>query len=68
MMVAGTSVPVVPCRLVGCFEALRPASVVPVPTKITIRIGTPLSFADTPQNREGWESVAARIKESVVAL
>lgn len=68
MMVAGTSVPVVPCRLVGCFEALRPTSVVPVPRKISIKIGTPISFADTPQNREGWESVAARIKESVFAL
>lgn len=68
MMVAGTGVPVVPCRLVGCFEALRPNTVVPVPRKITIKIGKPLVFAEVGQNREGWEMVAARIKEAVFAL
>ena len=68
MLVAGTSVPVVPCHLHGCFEALRPGWWWPRPKPITLRIGPPLRFADVPNERSGWEQVVARMRSAVVDL
>jgi 1-acyl-sn-glycerol-3-phosphate acyltransferase len=53
MLVAETNVPVVPCGLIGIFEALPPKRKVPRPGKIELIIGERLSFAATPNNREG---------------
>jgi len=68
MIVAGTDVPVVPCRLEGPFEACPPYARVPRPRKITLSIGAPLRFATTPNERAGWKEVAARLEEAVRAL
>jgi 1-acyl-sn-glycerol-3-phosphate acyltransferase len=68
MMVAGTDIPVVPCRLFGCFEAFPPGAKVPRPHKIRVTIGTPLTFADVPDEREGWNTIAARLKDAVLSL
>lgn len=68
MMVAATPIPVVPCRLLGCFEALHASSALPRPTRITLRVGKPLLFSDVPQDRAGWEAVAGRIREAVFSL
>jgi 1-acyl-sn-glycerol-3-phosphate acyltransferase len=68
MMVAGTPIPVVPCRLFGCFEAFPPGSKIPRPKKICVRIGAPLTFADTADEREGWNSIAERLKVAVLAM
>ena len=62
MLVAETNVPVVPCGLIGSFEALPPNRKVPRPVRIKLIIGEPLNFAATPNNREGWSQIAqARI-------
>jgi 1-acyl-sn-glycerol-3-phosphate acyltransferase len=68
MIVAGTDVPVVPCRLEGPFEACPPDSRVPRPRKLTLSIGTPLRFAATPAERAGWKEVAERLEEAVRGL
>jgi 1-acyl-sn-glycerol-3-phosphate acyltransferase len=68
MLVAGTSVPVVPCYLDGVFESLRPGRVFPVWRKITVRIGAPIAFESAPASREGWDQVADSAKRAVSEL
>jgi 1-acyl-sn-glycerol-3-phosphate acyltransferase len=65
MLVAETNVPVVPCGLVGTYEALPPERNIPRPVAITVAIGDPLQFPSTANDRTGWSEVAARV-ESVV--
>lgn len=65
MIVAGTSVPVVPCHIEGAFEAMPPGARVPRPAKITVRVGEPLRFEGASQDRAGWESVSSAIRASI---
>jgi 1-acyl-sn-glycerol-3-phosphate acyltransferase len=68
MIVAGTPVPIVPCRISGAFEACPPLSRWPRPRRIRLRIGPPLRFEALPGNREGWEQVARDCSAAVRAL
>jgi 1-acyl-sn-glycerol-3-phosphate acyltransferase len=68
MLVAGTSVPVVPCYLQGTFEAFPPGSVLPRFARITLRIGAPLVFPSTANDHDGWREVGARVEEAVHQL
>lgn len=68
MMVAGTSIPVVPCRLFGCFESFPPGAVIPRPRRIKVRIGAPMKFQDVVDEREGWNSIAERLRDAVHRL
>ena len=65
MLVAETNVPVVPCGLVGTFEALRPERNIPRPVAIKLAIGQPLDFATIPNNREGWSEIARSVESRV---
>jgi 1-acyl-sn-glycerol-3-phosphate acyltransferase len=68
MLVAETSVPVVPCALAGTFEALPPNQKLPRPVSIKLTIGDALEFASTPNNREGWSQIAHSVESSVRQL
>jgi 1-acyl-sn-glycerol-3-phosphate acyltransferase len=68
MLVAGTNVPVVPCGLVGAFEALPPNRRFPRPAAIKLVIGDALEFSLTPNDRSGWAQIAARVESSVRTL
>jgi hypothetical protein len=68
MMLAGTEVPVVPCYLHGCFEALRPETKWPVRHPISVRFGKPLTFGSVTNRRDGWEQVAADLQFAVRSL
>lgn len=68
MMLAGTSVPVIPCYLQGCFEALRPETRWPVRHPILIRIGQPLTFETVANRRDGWEQIAMDLQVAVRRL
>jgi 1-acyl-sn-glycerol-3-phosphate acyltransferase len=68
MLVAGTDVPVVPCHLDGCFQALAAEQRCPRPRRIRLRIGEPLNDAAVPNDRGGWLQVAAATEERVKAL
>jgi 1-acyl-sn-glycerol-3-phosphate acyltransferase len=65
MLVAETNVPVVPCGLVGAFEALPPHRNIPRPASIKLMIGNPLQFASTSNNRSGWSEIAASVESRV---
>lgn len=68
MLVAQTSVPVVPCYLRGTFEAWPPESKKPRRGRVTLRVGAPLQFADTPNERAGWEQIARETEAAVRRL
>jgi 1-acyl-sn-glycerol-3-phosphate acyltransferase len=65
MLVAETSVPVVPCGLDGTFQALPPHRKVPRPVSVKLSIGDALEFASTPNDRTGWSQIAATIESRV---
>ena len=65
MLVAETNVPVVPCGLIGTFEALPPNRKVPRPVRIKLIIGEPLNFAGTSNNHEGWSQIAQGLESKV---
>src|SRR5947207_6520780 len=65
MIVAETNVPVVPCGLVGTFQALPPHRKLPRPLAINRVIGDALEFASTANDRNGWSQIAATAESSV---
>jgi 1-acyl-sn-glycerol-3-phosphate acyltransferase len=69
MMVAGTSVPIVPCHLEGTFHALRPETNWPrFGQRITVRVGSPMEFSSCGNNRKGWEEIAMATRREVERL
>jgi 1-acyl-sn-glycerol-3-phosphate acyltransferase len=67
-LVAGSDSPVVPCWIAGAFGAAPPGAHLPRPKKIRIRIGCPVCFREVPDDRIGWDEVAAGVREAVLAL
>lgn len=65
MLVAETSVPVVPCGLVGTFEALPAQRNFPRPVAIKLAIGDPLQFPSIANDRTGWSQIAASVESRV---
>lgn len=65
MLVAAADVPVVPCHLDGAFRACPPGKSLPRPHRLRLRIGAPLSFSATPNQREGWREIADRAEQAV---
>ena len=68
MIVAGTSVPVIPCYLEGTFEAMPPGTKWPRRRTIRVSIGKGQCFADFPNDRNGWKQVAERLESGVRGL
>jgi 1-acyl-sn-glycerol-3-phosphate acyltransferase len=67
-LVAGTAIPVVPCYIDGAFAAFPPHARTPRAHRIAVRIGAPLRFAATANERVGWHAVAAETERAVRAL
>ncbi len=68
MLVAGTEVPVIPCHVSGTFEALPAGAVLPRPSRITLRIGSPRVFNALPNRRTGWEAVTSTLERDIMEL
>jgi 1-acyl-sn-glycerol-3-phosphate acyltransferase len=68
MLVAGAPVPVVPCHLDGCFDALPAERRWPRPCRIRVRIGKPLDFSAVANEREGWEQLMQTVEAAVRSL
>ena len=65
MLVAETPVSVIPCYLHGTFQALPPDRRWPRLGRITLRIGAGLIFSSVPNDRGGWEKIAAATEAAV---
>ncbi len=61
MIVSGTDVPVVPCHLAGCHEALPKGGALPRPCKLVLTVGEPMRFERGTPARE----VAAKLEQAV---
>ena len=68
VLVAGTKVPVVPCRIQGAYEAWPPQSNRPRNGNIEIIIGEPMCFEHIPSNRRGWSQISSQLEERVRGL
>jgi 1-acyl-sn-glycerol-3-phosphate acyltransferase len=68
MIIGGTDVPVVPCWLEGCFDAMRPETVVPRPRKISVHVGEAVRFPQAANDREGWDLIARELEAKIKAL
>lgn len=68
MLIAETTVPVVPCLLEQTFEAFPPKARLPRPRKVRLTIGTPRVFDQVPNRREGWERIGAEAEAAVRTL
>lgn len=67
-LVAGGTVPVVPCYLEGAHAAWPAGRRWPRPGPLRLRIGPPLDFSAIPDDKAGWMEVARRCEEAVRAL
>ncbi len=67
-LVCASTVPVVPCRIAGAWEAWPPGANYPRSAKVRIRIGKPVGFSGTENDRAGWQDTARRLEEAVRAL
>jgi 1-acyl-sn-glycerol-3-phosphate acyltransferase len=67
-VVAGTDVPVVPCRIRGAFAAFPPHAKLPRPRPVAVRIGAPLRFSSVENDRAGWSEVATALEAAVREL
>jgi len=65
MLVAETNVPVVPCGLIGTFDALPAERNFPRPGAIKLGIGNPLQFGSIANDRSGWSQIAKSIESRV---
>ena len=68
MLIADSPAPVVPCYFEGGFEALPPKRRIARPVKLRLRIGEPISFEKTPNDRRGWVDVRDRLESAVRSL
>lgn len=68
MLVAATSVPVIPCHLQGTFDALPPHAKWPRSSRIVMRIGAPCQFESSSNERAGWQAIAQTLEQGVRAL
>jgi 1-acyl-sn-glycerol-3-phosphate acyltransferase len=64
-LVAGTAIPVIPCCLSGTFEAMPPQAWLLRPRQITVQVGRPLTFEGIPDERGGWQEIAAALEVNV---
>lgn len=68
MLVAQTTVPIVPCYLRGTFQAWPPDAKKPRRGRVSLRVGAPLRFASVPNERAGWEQIARETEAAVRRL
>jgi 1-acyl-sn-glycerol-3-phosphate acyltransferase len=67
-LVAGLDVPVVPCAIHGSHRAMAKGSILPRPTKLRLKIGTPRSFESVARNKQSARVISQELHEAVKEL
>lgn len=67
-LVAGTPVPVYPCRLQGTWDAWPPGRRWPRPGRIVLTVGEPRRYDGEGDDSDGWSRVAADLESAVRSL
>jgi 1-acyl-sn-glycerol-3-phosphate acyltransferase len=68
LLLAGTDIPVVPCRLEGTFQAWRKGAWLPRPRKVRLVIGRPRSFGEVKRGKESALRICQDLRGAVLAL
>lgn len=68
MLVAGTTIPVVPCRIEGAHAAWPPGRRLPRFARVRVIVGAPREFSAVTNDRAGWEKIAAELESAVSSL
>lgn len=68
LLVAGTSVPVVPCHIRGAHAAWPKGAWIPRPWKVCVRIGKPRTFEGVERSKAGAVRVVEDLRSSVLDL
>jgi 1-acyl-sn-glycerol-3-phosphate acyltransferase len=68
MLVAGTSVPVVPAWIDGAFAAMPVGARWPRPRRVGVEFGAAVRFENVANERAGWVRVAAEVEAAVRGL
>jgi hypothetical protein len=59
---------VVPCHLQGTLAAFPPGTRLPRPRKLVLRLGPARTFANTANERDGWNEIASLLEADVRRL
>jgi 1-acyl-sn-glycerol-3-phosphate acyltransferase len=68
LLLAGQTVPVLPCYLTGAFRAWGKGRILPKPTKLRLAIGAPRNYATFPSSKESACAIAADLQRAVQML
>jgi len=68
MLVAGTTIPVVPCCIEGAFAAYPKGRLLPWPKKIRLIVGAPRSYAQLPPGKEAAAQISNELREAILSL
>jgi 1-acyl-sn-glycerol-3-phosphate acyltransferase len=68
LLLAGTDIPALPCRLSGSFEAWPRGRRLPRPRRVRLQIGEPRRFAAFPAGAASADAVAEALRAAVLAL
>ena len=67
-LVAGTSIPIVPCHLDGNSTAFPPDKYFLRPHKITLHVGRPMTFETVSNHASGWREIARVVQQETERL
>jgi 1-acyl-sn-glycerol-3-phosphate acyltransferase len=67
-LVAGTSIPVVPCYIAGARDAWPKGAIIPRPTKLRLIIGPPRVYAHLPRGKQSALRIAADLRRAILQL
>ena len=67
-LLAGTTIPAIPCYIDGAFQSCPKGSFWPRPRKIHITIAAPQYFSNSPEGKESAEKISDSLKQSVLDL
>jgi len=67
-LLAGTTIPVIPCALLGARAAWPKGAWFPRPRRVRLVIGKPRRYSDLPPNRESSRQIAGELRGAVGEL
>ena len=68
MLLAGSNLPVLPCRLSGAYEAWPKGKWLPRPRSLQLKIGPARTFESLDAGRDSAEHICRELREAVIAL